>query len=416
MNLLRLVLALIIAFGSGMLVRKLRLPAILGWLIAGMVVGPFAVSIISQPMMDAQWFQMLMSFFEIGVGCLLGTELILKNLKKFGKQILVTTLFQSLGTFLFVTLVFGSVFYFMNITFYVAVLIGGIALATAPAPALSIIQEYDTKGPVSSTLIPMAVLDDVVAIIVFFSLTSIITAMNTDQSTSLLFTLIMMIGLPLLVGSMVGYVTAVFLKKELNSKGILLTVLSGALVSTVIGLALNHFVFGTPMLNFMLIGMAYSTVFSNLVTPERLEEILVSINGMISFFLMSVIVSLGAELDYRLIIGAGLFTFIYIASRGIGKYFGANLGARMTQMPKTVQKYLGLTLLPHSGVSLVFTGIAATTLAPFDPASALVIQGTIAAAAIINEIIAVLLAKKAFEWAGEITETEYELAEEITDK
>lgn len=67
-------------------------------------------------------------------------------------------------------------------------------------------------------------------------------------------------------------------------------------------------------------------------------------------------------------------------------------------------------------MSLVFTGIAATTLAPFDPASALVIQGTIAAAAIINEIIAVLLAKKAFEWAGEIPETEYELAEEITDK
>ena len=187
-------------------------------------------------------------------------------------------------------------------------------------------------------------------------------------------------------------------------------------MSTVIGLTLNHFVFGTPMLNFMLIGMAYSTVFSNLVTPERFEEILVSINGMISFFLMSVIVSLGAELDYRLIIGAGLFTFIYIASRGIGKYFGANLGARITQMPKTVQKYLGLTLLPHSGVSLVFTGIAATTLAPFDLASALVIQGTIAAAAIINEIIAVLLAKKAFESAGEITETEYELAEEITDK
>src|SRR5699024_12175430 len=109
----------------------------------------------------------------------------------------------------------------------------------------------------------------------------------------------------------------------------LLIVLCGSFVSSVIGFALNHFVFGPPMLNFMLIGMAYSTVFSNLVTPERLKEILVSINGMISFFLMSVIVSLGAELDYRLIIGAGLFIFIYIASRGIGKYFGANLGAQI---------------------------------------------------------------------------------------
>src|SRR5699024_3549633 len=107
-NLLRLVLALIIDIGSGMLVRKLRLPAILGWLMSGMFVCPFAVSVISHPMMDVQWFQMCMNFFEIGVGCLLGGELIFKNLKKFGKQILGTTLFQSLGTFLFVTVLFGS--------------------------------------------------------------------------------------------------------------------------------------------------------------------------------------------------------------------------------------------------------------------------------------------------------------------
>lgn len=402
MSILRLVIAVGIAFGMGSLVRKLRLPAILGWLIAGMIVGPFAIGVLNQPMMEATWYKSLMSFFEIGVGLLLGTELIFKNLKESGKQIVVATLFQSVGTFLFVSIVFGVVFYFMNIPLYVAVLIGGIALATAPAPALSIIQEYDTKGPVSSTLIPMAVLDDVVAIIIFFSLTSILTAMKTEQSTSLLLTLVMMIGLPLLVGGIVGYFTSFVLKKDLSSKGILATVVVGSFVSAVIGLLINTYVFGSPMLNFMLIGMAYSAAFSNLVDEDILQNILGSVNGMIGLFLMIVIVSLGADLDYRLILGAGLFTVIYIVSRALGKYFGARMGANVTKMPKTVQKYLGLTLLPHSGVSLVFTGIAATTLMPFDPESAIIIQGTIAAAAIINEIIAVIIAKKAFEWAGEI--------------
>lgn len=110
---------------------------------------------------------------------------------------------------------------------------------------------------------------------------------------------------------------------------------------------------------------------------------------------------LGAPLNYHLILGAGLYTFLYIGSRGLGKYFGARLGAKATKMPKSVQKYLGLTLLPHSGVSLVFTGIACTSLAS-KPELAGIVQGTIAAAAVINEIIAVIAAKKGFQYAGEI--------------
>ena len=115
-----------------------------------------------------------------------------------------------------------------------------------------------------------------------------------------------------------------------------------------------------------------------------------------------VILNLGAPLDYHLIFGAGMFTAIYIISRAIGKYFGAFLGAVITKSPKTVEKFLGLTLLPHSGVSLVFTGIAVSVLKGPSPKCAAIIQGTIAAAAVINEIIAVIMAKKGFEWAGEL--------------
>ena len=83
-------------------------------------------------------------------------------------------------------------------------------------------------------------------------------------------------------------------------------------------------------------------------------------------------------------------------------------------MPVPVRKYLGFTLLPHSGVSLVFTGIAVSVLAEPAPECARILQGTIAAAAVINELIAVIVAKKGFEWAGEFHGENSQSAEEHT--
>ena len=129
-------------------------------------------------------------------------------------------------------------------------------------------------------------------------------------------------------------------------------------------------------------------------------------NPVIGFCLIVVILNLGAPLDYHLIFGAGIYTAVYIVARAIGKYSGAYFGAVVTHAPDTVKKYLGFTLLPHSGVSLVFTGIAVSILSGPAPECASIIQGTIAAAAVINEIIAVYMAKKGFEWAGELPEAE----------
>ena len=128
-----------------------------------------------------------------------------------------------------------------------------------------------------------------------------------------------------------------------------------------------------------------------------------SFRPVLGFALIVVILNLGARLDYHLILGGGLFTVVYIVSRALGKYCGAFFGAAITRSPKPGRNYLGLTLLPHSGVSLVFTGIAVSVLSGPAPESAKIIQGTIAAAAVINEIIAVIAAKKGFELAGEIS-------------
>ena len=255
-------------------------------------------------------------------------------------------MFQSLTAYVFVCVAFGILFYFQNIPLYLALIFGGIALATAPAPVLSIVNEFKTKGPVTNYLIPMAALDDIIAVIVFFTTMSII--------------------------------------------------------ATSIGIIFNNYVLTKPVLNFMMIGIAFSATFSNMITKEKLEKIMKSFNIILNFAMIIVILNLGMPLDYHLILGAGIFTFIYIISRAIGKYTGAFIGAKITKAPDTVRKYLGLTLLPHSGVSLVFTGIAVSVLTKSAPDCAKIIQGTIAAAAVINEIIAVIIAKKAFKWSGEL--------------
>lgn len=181
------------------------------------------------------------------------------------------------------SVVFGIVFLVTGIPIYLAFIFGGIALATAPAPALSIVNEYHTSGPVTKTLIPLAAIDDIIGIVVFFTVISFVNGMNGNSSTSL----------------------------------------------------------------FAIVGMV-------------------------------------------------LLPFV------IGKIGGAYLGGKMTKADTTVTKYLGFTLLPHSGVSLVFTGIAVSTLTVVDASLASIVSGTIVAAAIINEIIAVIVAKFAFKWAGEI--------------
>lgn len=405
MIILRFAIAVIIAYIAGKLISRIKLPAILGWLLTGMLLGPHAFSLINNTLLETGWYNVIIHVMECAVGLLIGTELVWNKIRKSGKQIILTTLTQSLGTFLLVTLVFGVLFYVQGIPLYLAVIFGGIALATAPAPALSIVQEFKTDGPVTKTLIPMAALDDMVAVVVFFSSISIISAGLSEQKLPV-YMIALVVLLPIIIGIVTGVLAGFVLKKERGSAATLSLLIVMLLIAAAAGLYFNNQVMSKPILNFMLIGMAFSAAFSNMVTEERLEHITGDFNPVLGLAMIIVILNLGAPLDYHLILGAGLYTAVYIIVRAAGKYFGAFMGAGITGAPGTVRKFLGLTLLPHSGVSLVFTGIAVSVLSVPAPECAGIIQGTIAAAAVINEIIAVIAAKKGFEWAGELGKKE----------
>ena len=399
-NILRWIAVLALAFAAGKLMSKIKMPSILGWLIVGMLLGPHAVNLMPQSILSAGWYKTIIMWMQCAFGVMLGSELIWSKLKHSGKALVITTLTQSLGTFAVVSLAFGIVSSLTGVPVYLAFVFGGIALATAPAPALSIVNEFHAKGPVTDTLLPMTIQDDVVGIAVFFTVNSLIARAASGGAIPL-YMIPVMIFLPILIGAAVGFPTGLLLKRAKGKAAYLAVLLCGITVTMVTGWLLNTRLLSGITLNYMLMGVAFSAVFSNMVTPEQLEAINGGFAPILGISLLAAIVDLGAPLDYHLILGAGLYTFIYIAARAFGKYFGARCGAKLTHMPDTVRNYLGLTLLPHSGVSLVFTGIICSTLAAA-PELVQIVQGTIAAAAVINEFIAVIAAKKGFELAGEI--------------
>ncbi len=402
-NIFRLTVAILLAFGSGKLASKLKMPSVLGFLVAGMALGPHAIHLLTQDMLDSSIYQTLISYLECCMGVMLGSEMIWKRMRSYGKQIVIITLSQSLMTFFVVSLAFSVIFYFMNIPVFLGLIFGGIALATAPAPALSIVTEYKTDGPVTKTLIPLAVIDDVIAICVFLSVMGIVLHQTANGSVpgNLM---ILVIGLPILIGILTGYPTALILRKIHSPKQRAAILFGGVILTATITLFVNTYLMPLPILNFMMSGMVYSAVFSNLLEESVLEDTMKYCNPIVGACFTLIILNLGAPLDYHLILGAGIFTAVYIISRAVGKMGGAALGAQLSHAAPTVRKYLGMTILPHSGVSLVLTGIAISALTGNYQQYGDIVRGTIAAAAVINEIIAVFIARQGFKLAGEIGE------------
>ena len=410
-----LVIVIVIAMIVGKLAGKIKLPAILGWLVTGMIIGPHALGWMSSSMMDSIWFHVIISIGEVAIGIMIGTELIWKDLKESGKQILTICMTEAIGTFIVVTLSFGAIFIMMDIPIYLAFVFGAIALATAPAPSLSIINEYKASGPITKTLIPLAALDDVIALVVFFMVIGTVSGLVSGVSMPW-YTAPLMIIVPIILGIIIGWIASFILRKEMNTNKTRLVTLGCIIIAASIGILINNYILPKPVLNLMLVGVSFSATFANLMSKERLHQLMADMRPILGIMMIIAILDLGAPLDYHLILGAGVFTAVYIIARAVGKIGGAYTGGVMCKAPQTVKKYLGFTLLPHSGVSLIFTGIAVSTLATSAPEYAQMIQGTIAAAAVINEIIAVFLAKQGFKMAGEIGGQEVVLESEISDE
>ncbi len=401
LDILCLALAIALAFGAGKLASLAKMPAVLGVLISGMILGPNALNLLNQGILDAPAYETLVSFLECCMGLMLGSEMVWKKMRSYGKQIVVITFAQSLVTFAVVSLAFSVIFHFMGIPVFLGLIFGGIAMATAPAPALSIISEYKTDGPVTRTLIPLAVIDDVIAICTFISVMGVVLH-HTSNGSIPGYLILLIVAFPLLIGTLVGWPLSLVLKRIASGKKRAAVLLGGIVLTAGLTMFANTYLMPFPVLNYMMSGMVYSAVLANRTEEKAFQETMKYCNPIVGACFTVIILNLGAPLDYHLILGAGVFTAVYIITRAVGKMGGAALGAELSHGAPTVKKYLGMTLLPHSGVSLVLTGIAISALTGDYSQYGDIVRGTIAAAAVINEIIAVFVARWGFTLAGEM--------------
>lgn len=179
---------------------------------------------------NALWYKIAIKVFECFAGVMIGREIIFKKLAKSGKQIIGITFVQSIGTFLVVSATFCAVFAIAGIPFRLGFIFGGIALATAPAPALSIVNEYKTDGPVTKTLIPLAALDDVIGVVVFFTVIAIVSSVKGVESVSP-WQVVAIVLMPFAI----GIVTGVIAGSTLNGiDASLASIVSGTIVAAAI--------------------------------------------------------------------------------------------------------------------------------------------------------------------------------------
>lgn len=369
------------------LVSKIKLPDVTGYLLAGVLIGPSILNLVPKEISTQ-----LTVISEAALGFIaysIGSEMNFSHLKKLGKSLAVITCLEALTPVALVTLVMIYIFK-QPIAF--AIVLGAIAAATAPAATIMVIRQYKAKGPVVDTLLPIVAMDDGVAIIAFgvaFTVAkSLVEAGGKFSFVQAILVPIWQIILALIVGFGIGLLLCRFIPKIKGEDEMLCVVVATIFVA--IGIA--ELLGVSTLLVCMMIGITISNVSYNS------KKVLNIINNLtppvyIAFFTIA-----GIELDLKILKYAGLMGIAYMVIRALGKALGASVGARITKAPKTVQKYLGFTLLPQAGVAIGLSMIAQTVMPEFGST----IRTIILSSTVIYELVGPVLAKTALMKAGEI--------------
>lgn len=384
-------LALILFSGLilGRAVKLIRLPNVTGYLIAGLIIGPYGFRLISANMVgDLELIsEMALAFIAFTIG----SEFKLSYIKRVGMMPIVIAIFEGLIASVLVTLALVLA----GVDIEIALLLGAIASATAPAATVMVIKQYRTKGPVTETLLSVVALDDSVALILFGFASAIVTAMSSPGTASLTMTIvysILEIVGSCAVGFLLGFLFTLPLRyfKKSSNRLIILTgfIFLGAALANMMGLS--------PLLLCMCIGAMLVNG-----SPDAMEVFKLTDSVTPPIFLMFFVVS-GMNLNLTILPQIGLIGMIYIVVRVIGKISGAYIGSRLMKAPSVVRKYLGLSLIPQAGVAIGLALITARIL----PQYAETIQAVILGATFIYELIGPVTTKVSLQKAGEIPDQE----------
>ena len=404
-------LSLSVAVLAGLLMTRvakpLKLPSVTAYLVAGVLIGPYCLGLfgvqgLGFPTMDDVSRLSLISDVALGfIAFSIGSEFRLADLKKTGKQAFVIGVLQALAATFLVDIALVAIVFFTNgkLSVAQAITLGAIATATAPAATLMVVRQYKAKGPLVDLLLPIVALDDAVGLVVFAVSFGVAKALNTNafDLISIVVDPLLEIVCSLLLGAIGGWVlTKLETLFNSNTNRLNMTI---ALVFLVSALSMTEISAGPVTIGFssLLTCMMLGTIFCNLCPLS--EEIMAKADRWTSPLFAAFFVISGAQLDLG-VFQDGMIVLIgvvYILTRSLGKYLGAHYSAKLMKCEPQICKYLGITLLPQAGVALGMC-VTAQQLGPEGE----LIRNITLFAILIYELVGPLLTKMALQAAGEI--------------
>jgi len=403
-------LTLSIALLSGLLLSRLaklvQLPAVTAYLVAGVIIGPFLLGNLgigfnhttNSPEMYSMLCDLALGFIAFSIG----NEFRLAQLKQIGKQATVIGIAQAIVTTIVVDAALIGLHFIMPeaLPLPAAIILGAVATATAPAATLMVVRQYKAKGKVTDILLPVVALDDAVGLVVFAISFGIANAINTGTVDPIsmivnpLLEVILSIGLGALMGFLFTLCEQFFHSRSKRmAVSVTFVMLTVAISSLKFDIGGVHIAFSS-----LLACMMLGTVFCNIC--DFSEELMERADRWTAPLLILFFVISGAELNLS-VFSNWIFVVIgiaYIVFRCIGKYYGARFSAKVMGCDENVVKYLGITLFPQAGVAL---GMASQALT-FGGEIGVLVQSITLFSVLIYELVGPFLTKVALTKAGDI--------------
>jgi len=405
-----LFISLAVAIIGGLLMsriaKKLNLPAVTAYLVAGLLMGPYclgALNIHGLGFNSLEQVEALSALSQAAMGFIaftIGNEFRLSQLKTMGKQAVIVGIVQAVFTTVVVDIVLIALHFAFPqvISLPAAIVLGAIASATAPAATLMVIKQYKAHGPLTKLLMMVVAIDDAVGLVLFAVSYGIANAIEAGSVSviGMVVEPVIEIVLSLVLGAVMGFLLN-FVERFFHSRSKRMSI-SVAFVLLTVGLSMIKFEVagihvGTSLL---LVCMMTGTIFCNVCETseelmDRVDSWTVPLN--ILFFVLS-----GAEMDLQILSDPMILLIgvVYIIARSCGKYFGAFTSCKATKCNEKIVKNLGITLLPQAGVAL---GMSLTAANLSDGA---IIRNVILFSVLVYELVGPALTKRSLTAAGEI--------------
>lgn len=408
--LLRISFSILIGLFMSRVTKVLKLPAVTGYLIAGILIGPYCLGLLG---IGGLGFNNMMQVEELGalskvalgfIAFSIGNEFRLSQLKSIGKQATIVGILQAVVTTLLIDAVLIGLHFILGpekLPLSVALTLGAIGAATAPAATLMVVKQYKAKGKLTDILLPVVAIDDAVGLVLFavsFGIAKTLESGSVSIASVILepiIEVVISLAFGALLGVIFSYAERAF---ESNSKR---TSLSISFIIIAVAISMLKFEIKGIHIGFspLLVCMMFGTVFCNMCSFSA--EIMEKVDKWSAPLLVLFFVTSGAELElsvFTSIVTVGIGV-VYILSRSVGKYFGAYSSCLISKCDPSVTKYLGVTLLPQAGVALGMSIIAVDELG----APGVTIRNIVLFAVMIYELVGPLLTKISLMKAGDIS-------------